>query len=144
MGLLSDSGLHGDAQSQAVLAYLNAYDGIEASWNNQFRRYRAEVYAARWHNGREQGYVVYLRSPKYDAQVNIAFFEHRNSDEICAVEWEQVTTNPPTIDTAKFGDVYKTKHDVSMSVGPGEASEMAEWIFERLTAFWAKHSESVA
>lgn len=124
------------AQAKAVRAYLAANDGIEESWSSEFKRYQAEPKISRWENGREQGYVVWMRSAKYDRQINIAFFEHRNSDEICAIEWEQCTINAPTIDSAQFGDVYKTKYDVSYSVGHGEAACMANWIFERLTAFW--------
>ena len=66
---------------------------------------------ARWENCREQGYVISLRLPTYSKQLNIAFFEHRNTDSICAIVWEQRTLNSPTIETAEFGDVYKTKWD---------------------------------
>ena len=90
---------------------------------------------ARWENCREQGYVLSLVHPKRSGQINIAFFEHRNSDEICAIEWEEVTMNSPTIETAKFGDVYKTNHDVSFGVSWGKIKEMSDWIAERLNAF---------
>lgn len=121
--------------AQAVLAYLRRHDGIENSWDDESRCLaRPEV--SEWHNCREQGYVITMRSKDYSRQINIAFFEHRNSDNICAVEWEQCTTNPPTIDTANFGDKYKTKYDVSKSVRYDQALDMADWIYQRLTAFW--------
>ena len=124
------------AQAKAVRAYLAMRDGIEESWSAEWRRYQAEPKISRWENGREQGYVVWMKGVKHNRQINIAFFEHRNSDEICAIEWEQLTMNAPTIDSAVFGEIYKDKYDVSHRVGPGLPMEMADWIFERLTEFW--------
>lgn len=43
--------------------------------------------------------------------------------------------NTLTIDTAKFGDVYKDKYDVSFSVNYGEIREMCDWLAESLKAF---------
>lgn len=94
---------------------------------------------ARWENCREQGYVVSCLNDRHE-QLNIAFFEHRNSDDICAVAWSQLTMNAPTIDTAIFGDVYKTKWDVSHSVGFGQFREMADWIKDQIR----EHSERKA
>ncbi len=97
----------------------------------------AEPTVARWHNGREQGYVISLRSLDYTKQLNIAFFEHRNSDSICAIEWQQLTMNPPTIESMETGGtIYKDKWDTSHSVDYGEAAAMADWVYERLTSFW--------
>ena len=125
-----------DAQARATLAYLSEHEGITASWDDEFRRYLARPIVGRWENGREQGYIISLKSNDYLKQLNIAFFEYRNSDSICAIKWEELTINHPTIDTAKFGDIYKTKYDVSHSVGYGKAAEMAEWIYEQLKDFW--------
>ena len=123
-------------QARAVVAYLDAYDGVEPSWNKEFHRYDP-VTLAEWHNGRESGYVLSMR--KFGrTQINIAFFEHRNSDNICAIKWEQMTLNPPTIETAEFkGQCYSDKWDVSHTVGVGEAYQMAEWIMEQLCEWWA-------
>lgn len=130
-------------QARAVLAYLSGHDGIEGSWNDARGGYEAEPTVARWHNCREQGYVVSMRSQNYGAQINIAFFEHRNSDRICAIEWEQTTINPPTIDNIETGGtVYKDKWDTSHEVSVGEAMQMAEWIFKRLAAFWNANKKS--
>lgn len=123
-------------QARAVLAYLSGKAGIEESWNSQRNDFGAKPTVARWYNCREQGYVVSMRSKQFAQQINIAFFEHRNSDDICAVEWEECTTNPPTIDSEAFRKVYKDKWFSSHSESVGRASEMADWIFERLTAFW--------
>ena len=125
-------------QARAVLAYLQGNDGIEESYDKELRRYKAEPEVNRWHNCREQGYVISLRDERFSRQLNIAFFEHRNSDQICAIKWEQKTLNPPTIDNAEFGDVYKTKYDVSHEVGYGEASAMADWIMGELKSFWTE------
>lgn len=128
------------AQAQAVLAYLRHRSGIEPSWSaseGKYGRYEAEPKVDRWHNCREQGYVITFRSHNYSRQLNIAFFEHRNSDSICAIEWEQKTLDPPTIDNMYTkGKVYKDKYDVSHTVGYGEAAQMADWIYQRLCEFW--------
>jgi hypothetical protein len=87
-----------EAISQAVLAYLKYQigDGIEESWNDTYNKYDANIQIGRWENGREQGYVVYMKTPSFN-QINIAFFQHRNSDQIHAVKWEQDTINTPTL-----------------------------------------------
>lgn len=127
--------------ARAVLARLSGHPGIEGSWNRQYHIYDATPHVARWHNGREQGYVVTLRSNDYSRQLNIAFFEHRNSDNVCAVEWEQVTMNPPTIDTADFPPgVYATKYDVTASFTPEKIWQAADWVYTRLCEWWAETS----
>lgn len=128
-----NDGAHPSAR--AVLALLSWFE-IEESWDSERKEYLAEVEVNRWHNGREQGYVLSLRSKHYGRQLNIAFFEHRNSDSIHAIKWEQLTLNPPTITTADFGDVYNTKWDTSFSVNYNEHYDMAKWIQEQLTDFW--------
>lgn len=125
-------------QAKAVLAFLQIFRIVE-SWDVDKRDYLAEPKVSRWENGREQGYVVMLTSADLSKQLNIAFFEHRNSDSICAVKWEQTTINAPTIDTAEFGDVYKDKYDVSHSVDYAKVKEMADWIKEELTKFWVRN-----
>ncbi len=113
-------------QAQAVAAYVTC---IETD-------YKANIYEptiARWYNCREQGYVISLHVGK--SQLNIAFFEHRNSDSICAVLWEEVTINPPTIDSAKFGNIYKDKYDLSHSVNYGRVLEMGQWICDQMESF---------
>ena len=122
-------------QARAVLMFLQLYSDIELSWNNERKCYDAEIKVARWENCREQGYVVSLTN-RERKQLNIAFFEHRNSDSICAIKWEQSSMNSLTIDNAKFNDVYKDKWDVSHTVSYGEVKEMAEWIGEELEKHW--------
>ena len=124
-------------QARATLMFLQRDADIEESWNDQLERYDAELKVSRWENCREQGYVVSLRNEKRE-QLNIAFFEHRNSDSICAIKWQQESINALTIHNAEFGDVYKNKYDTSKSVGYGEAYEMAEWIIEQFRMHWIK------
>jgi len=67
------------AQARATLMYLQNYGEVEKSWNKETGRYEAAIEVARWENCREQGYVVSLMA-RNCKQLNIAFFEHRNSD----------------------------------------------------------------
>lgn len=128
-------------QARAVLCMLQGMN-VETSWNKEFGRYMAEPKVARWENCREQGYVVSLRSEN-GKHLHIAFFEHRNSDAICAIKWEQnIFPNSPTIDTADFdGKVYKDKWDVSKEFGCGKVYEMAEWIEAELIHFWESNQK---
>lgn len=124
-------------QARATLMFLQRNANIEESWNAEYKTYDAEIKVARWENCREQGYVVSLINKKRE-QLNIAFFEHRNSDSICAIKWQQESINTLTIDNAEFGDVYKDKYDTSHSVEYGKAYEMAKWIIKELTEHWIK------
>lgn len=128
-------------QAKAVLAFIQGSDCIiEESWSKERSAYLAEPRVARWENCREQGYVISLRTADYKKQLNIAFFEHRNSDSICAIKWEQATINSPTIETADFGGtVYKDKYDTSHDEGYGKAKEMAEWIVNEFQKFWTEN-----
>ena len=129
-------------QAKAVLAILSSKE-IEDSYDSDMRDYLAKPEVARWENCREQGYVITFRVGFTSPQLNIAFFEHRNSDDICAIEWEQTTINTPTIDTMDGkGKVYKDKWDVSKSVRVGEYDAMADWIMQRLKAFWEKNKKA--
>ena len=116
-------------QARAVRAYLEDMNSIAND---------ARVDIAEWHNGREKGFVLAMRAPQFTGpQLNIAFFEHRNTDDICAVVWEQSTTNPPTIHDAALPEAYRNnKYAVTYIIGAGEAGEMADWIYERLQEHW--------
>jgi len=128
-------------QAKAVLAFLQAGFYIEDSWCKERKEYKARAEVARWENCREQGYVVSMRSEDYSRQLNIAFFEHRNYDNICAVKWEQCSMKSLTIDTANFGDVYQTKWDTSHSVGYGNIVKMSDWIVEQFRDFWSEMND---
>ena len=124
-------------QARAVLAYLTRYEGIRESWTDEYKMYNADPRVGRWHNCREQGYVISLHSRgRPGRQLNIAFYECRNGDHIEAMAWEEDTifSNPPTLHSKT--DRTPTWH----SVDYGRASEMAEWIFEELRKFWIETS----
>ena len=129
-------------QVQAVLAmfqYLLA-DGIEDSWDDTFKDYKAEIEVARWENCREQGYTLMMRAPWMSGnRLNIAFYEHRNHDGICAIKWEQNTLNSPTIDTLPDG-VFENKWEVSYEVKWGEVTKMAKWLFKEFEHFWIENT----
>lgn len=125
-------------QAQAVLAMLSDFE-IESSFDDLTRKYLASFKLGRWENGREQGYILSLLKKDYSRQLNIAWFEHRNSDSICAIKWEQKSVNSLTIDTAVFGDqCYTDKWHVSKSVGYGQILEMSKWIEDQFETFWTE------
>lgn len=117
-------------QALAVLANLQSRDGLESSWSGE--RYNARVESAPWYNGRERGVVFYLRHPS-GRQVNLAVFEHRVGDHICAAEWEGVTFNPPVIND--LPDSFDGA-DWSEDWPHGSIVEAADWVYKRLERFW--------
>ena len=125
-------------QAQAVLAYMRYHigSGIDGSWDDEKHQYTAKPRVTRHDNGREQGYVVWLRSRDGKKQINIAFYEHRNSDEIHAVVSHKRTLHGPVL--ADITEVMSDKWDTTKSVDVGAASDLAEWIVEQLTEFWAE------
>lgn len=128
-------------QARAVLCFVQDFT-IEESWNDQHKIYEATPTVARWENCREQGYIISLRSRTHK-QLNIAFFEHRNSDSIHAIKWEQAAMNSITIDTAKFnGQCYSDKWDTSYRVSYGEVSDMADWIINEFTNWWVSNKNA--
>lgn len=124
-------------QARATLMVLQSKCNIEESWSAEYKEYQAEIKVGRWENCRSQGYVVSLKN-KPNKQLNIAFFEHRNSDSICAIKWEQSSINSLTIDNAEFKGIHKDKWDVSHTVNVGDFEGMANWIIEELTNHWTK------
>jgi hypothetical protein len=125
-----------DFQSRAVLEMVRYYlgDGIESSWNKEFHKYDAEPRVTRFDNCREQGYVVFMRDRLRRNQINIAFYEHRNSDSIYVQVNRNETFNAPTL-----GDITESmgnKWESAFSAGVGEVSKVAEFIVETLTEFW--------
>jgi hypothetical protein len=119
----NDDGAH--RMSQAILHILSCIMTEDVS---------KELQVSRWHNCREQGYIASLY--KNGKQLNIAWFEHRNSDMQNAVKWEQVDLNPITISNAVFGDVYKDKWDTSFQVPFDEPMEMAKWISDEFAEWF--------
>jgi len=128
-------------QSRAVLVCLQGLnDGkIEASYNEKTNKHDVTIEVARWENGREQGYICSLVVP-FAKQLNICFFEHRNSDEICAVKWEQVSMNSiGIVNMDTKGTIYQDKYDVSFKVKYGKFLQMAEWIKNEFDIYYANN-----
>lgn len=128
-------------QALAVLANLQSRDGLECSWNGE--RYKARVESAPWYNCRERGVVFYLKHLKSGRQVNVAVFEHRVGDHLCAAEWESdFTLNPPGLadlpeDTFNGGN-WTCRWD------HGQVSDAAEWVYSRLERFWTGCEKAAA
>ncbi len=127
-------------KAQAVLALVRSYtyDILDVSWSYQFQRRMAEPKVARWSNGREQGYIVYMVGQD-DQQINIAFYEHRASDDLCAIVFETTKMrNPITIDTLPEG-VFTHDANYNKIVGPNNCEGLARYIADELAVFWTLH-----
>lgn len=125
-------------QALAVLANLQSRDGLESSWDGE--RYAARVQAAPWYNGRERGVVFYLRHDS-GSQLNIAVFEHRVGEHMCAAEWDALTFNPPTLKDlpGKFdGSNWTEEWDY------GSVVHVADWVYDRFEKFWVSRKKKVA
>ena len=118
-------------QAKCVLAIMQVEEAlVPESWNDDFHKYDAEPQVGRWENCREQGYCIYMRNRNFD-QINIAFFEHRNTDQICVLVWHQNTINTPNIDSMDTkGECYKDKWDITKSFPYDSFREAAEYIQE--------------
>ena len=80
-------------QARAVLALVSGRAHIVSE--------DANPTVARFENCREQGYVISMVNKTYDKQINVVFFEHRNSDDIVIIKW----TGTPTINSPTLANV---------------------------------------
>lgn len=133
-------------QSTAVLAYVRHIigDGIESSWDDGRKDYRAEPLVNEWYNGREREYVIHMRDASMglgNNQINIAFYEHRSSDSIAVLVFEAFTFNPPILlDVPKDHPFQESSSAGSKFFSYGHAEEAAQFIVDTLTEFWDKHN----
>lgn len=123
-----------DGAGYQARCVLNCLLNFSWSWPNA----PDEPNIARWENGRENGYVLYL-SNKSRKQLNIAFSESRNSDAIKVLRWVQTTFNPPNIDSAKQVLQSNPSEDCGadvfqMSFEQHQFMAAAEWIYESFGA----------
>lgn len=100
---------------------------LDLIWNKEWKDYEGRIAIGRFENCREQGYVVSLNDYKGN-QRNYAFYEHRNSDNICVLVRDGVTINTPSLDYMWEGK--KDKWDVDKSFSYGEWQKCADWILE--------------
>jgi len=96
-------------------------------------------------NCREMGFVLSVRKPK-GKSVNIAFYEHRNSDSFCALRWEG---DIPISGAVTAADVtgFTDKWDVSKSWGYLQFSEAEDYVREtvqEIADLWIAHEEKKA
>jgi hypothetical protein len=133
-------------QALAVMNYLDVSSDFLPYENGRYMG--ADFNTKPWYNGRERGVVVSM-SINFAKTLHIAFFEHRNSDTICALKWE--TDRPyfnhpledPNIFDIAYGGKEKTKWDTSFSVSPGEAGKMAHWIYEQFEKYYQEQTEAI-
>ena len=110
------------AQSKATLAFLQ-----EELSSDQLDKLH-QIDFGRWQNCREQGYVLSVSIK--NKQLNIAFFESRNSDSIVAWKWYQVERlNLINLNTAVLDD--KEDHWLPF----GQCYDMAKWIDNQIKEF---------
>lgn len=122
-------------QARATLACLQEIIDLEDYEVNTF--FLPKV--ARWENGREQGYVVSCLDRNTCDQLNIAFFESRNSRDLQAILWEQRTLNSPNICSTQQSEDFKKAYENIHSVGYYQILEMAKWIKKEIESFYFSH-----
>lgn len=86
-------------------------------------------------NLRERGFVLRAHSPKGE-YLHLAFFEHRNSDDLCALKWvgDQSPTGGYTADDVPTS-VYPDKWSVTKQWPCREFAPAAEWVYETIESF---------
>ena len=117
-------------QASAVLAYVREMSNVavDKTWDKENKRPTARIYAGRYENCREQGYVI---SVCYKGnQRNYAVYEHRNSDEICVLISNKVTLNTPGI-----AEVWADKYDVDKYFEYGDILGCGEWIIKDIESY---------
>ena len=117
-------------QAQCVLAYLRRHgNGVveDLTWNKENKRCDGELYVGRCENCREQGYVFTIT---YGVKQLAHFwvYEHRNSDDLCVVEFEGHFINTPTINDIPMKDKYDTTKEFSC----GDIVDCGDWIIDRI------------
>jgi len=109
-------------QAQAVLDHLKNM----ATANKLLRGVRI----ARYDNGREQGYIFYLRKffpcSRRRMQLNIAVYEHRNIDDICVV-WSNVLTRSNPKNETIWAEM-EDKWDVREWFNNGSTKKCADYV----------------
>lgn len=129
-------------QALSVMYLLNREPDF-ANYKNGF--YEVFIQTKPWYNGRESGFVVSMSPGTFSSKkvIHIAVFEHRNSDQICALKWENERHywNHPLEDKDIFDVAYKNKgkFDLDFTVGPGESGKMADWVYDELSRFYKEN-----
>lgn len=121
-------------QAQCVLAYLRVISdsAIDESWNKEKGFYEARFEVGRYENCREQGYVfsVFYKCK----QRNYAVYEHRNSDQLCVVVFDEVTINTPTLERVCEA-MGNNKYNYTKSFSCGQIVQCGDYIFDDIRNF---------
>ena len=132
-------------QARAVMQYLDREPNFAEYREGQ---YRVNFVTRPWWNCRESGFVLSMQQSHYSGPwLHIAVYEHRNSDNICALRWEteREYMNHPLEDKNIWDNAYggadKTKYDVAYSVGEGEVSQMADWVYSQFEEYYKPNKE---
>lgn len=101
----------------------------------------------RWYNCREQGICLSMSPNPFSKPVlNIAIFEHRNSDEICCLKWEtdHLYMNSPLEDKDIYQKAYHggDKFDVAASFKYLEIGKCVDWIYNEFDLFYQAHHKA--
>ena len=127
-------------QARAVLAYLqystvSVVESEVCSMNNKTGHKHIPIFeVGRYENCREQGYVVSLLL--HTEQIHIAFYEHRNSDNICILMSQGFSMNTPSIEFMwKDRGENASKYDYNKDFQFGQIVECGEYI-EQLLLAW--------
>jgi hypothetical protein len=133
-------------QAQAVLAYVRTFafsvkdikkpDDISPAQETEIERLLSFIHieVGRYENCREQGYTFKVYC--FSKGLNVAVFEHRNSDTLCLNVFDGIFINTPT-----WEDVWKgkeSKWDYDYSFPYGSIVECGEKVISLLKEFVEK------
>ena len=120
-------------QAQSVLAYLRSMYSwvVNGTYNKEGNYNEATFTVGRYENCREQGYVFSLRYK--NEQRNYAVYEHRNSDSLIVLVFDDITINTPYGEEV-WGNM-KDKYDYTKSFSCGQIMECGDYIIEDAQKF---------
>ena len=112
-------------QAQCVLAYLRSHLSLVKN----------EIQVTRYDNCREQGYIFFMRlyTESGIKQMNIAVYEHRNSDDLCIVSCDKTTFNAPL--TQDIWENMKDKWDTTANFDCGNILDCGSTIIDIFQEF---------
>lgn len=97
--------IQADEQSQEIRDILLNHDRLSRMEVEKHFKYTHDLSIHEWFNGRERGYALSIDSFSLNLHLHIAFYQHRNCDEVHVLVWEQKAFNPIcTIDNADLSE----------------------------------------
>lgn len=139
---IADKNFGINEQGLCVLQYLSNISPDFAERSNGLSL--VEFYTYPWYNGRERGIVISMSSNFLSGKVlNIAIYEHRNSDELCCLKWETDTIywNHPLEDVNIFDKAYKGKgkFDTDATFPYMSIKECGDWVYTTFKEFYLEN-----